>query len=144
MASYYIMQNGQLMGPADEAKIKSLLSRGLISSEATISQDRLDWFPIKILLENEVRPEAEFNMEASHHPAPKQNTLMVVIWVLVLVFALFFSASAVVLVYTGSFHRWFSIEQVKQQDDKDDKDESDSEEDSEENKEEDKEAQQEQ
>lgn len=144
MTGYYIMQDGQLMGPADEAKIKSMVSRGLISTDATISQDRLNWFPVKSLLENEVRLEAVFNMEASQHHAPKKNTLMLVIWVLVLALALFFSASAVILFYTGSLHRWFSIEQVKQQEDEDDKDESDSDADSEDNKEEGKGEQQEQ
>ncbi|MBO4513713.1 MAG: hypothetical protein J5746_13210 [Victivallales bacterium] len=144
MTSYYIMQDGQLMGPADEAKIKSMVSRGLIPTDATISQDRLNWFPVKSLLENEVHSDAEFNMEASQHSAPPKKSLMLVVWALVLALALFFSASAVILVYTGSLHRWFSFEQVKQQEDEDDKDESDSEADAEENKEDGKVEQQEQ
>ena len=139
MISYYIMQNGQLMGPADDTKIKSLVSRGLISSDATISQDRLNWFPVNNLLDNESRHEEEFNVEASPRHAAIRKSLMVVIWVLVLVFALLFSASGVVLVYTGTLQRWFSSEQVKNQDEDDENDESDSNEDSEENKEEQKE-----
>ena len=135
MISYYIMQNGQLMGPADDAKIKSLVSRGLISTDAIVSPDRLNWLPIKSILDIESRHEEDFNVEVPRRHAAMPKSLMVVIWVVVLVLALLFSASGVVLVYTGNLQRWFSIEQVKNQDEDDEKDESDSEEDSEESKE---------
>ena len=116
MTSYYIMQNGQLMGPADDAKIKSLLSRGLVSMEAIISQDRLNWFPVKNLLEVENRPEADLLIrEPSHHHAAIPKPLMVLIWVLVLALALLVSASGVVLFYTGTLQRWFPMEQVEEQ-----------------------------
>lgn len=136
MTSYYIVQNGQLMGPADDAKIKSMLSRGLISLDAIISQDRLNWVPVKSLIEIESRYEEDFHIEPSRHHAAIPKPFMVVIWVLVLALALLFSAGGVVLFYTGTLQEWFSIEQTKNQDDEDEEDEPDSEEESEENKEE--------
>ncbi|MBR6372764.1 MAG: hypothetical protein IKS20_06235 [Victivallales bacterium] len=134
MTSYYIMQNGQLMGPADDAKIKSLLSKGLISTDAIISQDRLNWFPVKSLLEIESRPEEDFIIEPCHRHGAIPKPLMVVIWVLVLTLALLVSASGVVLVYTGTLQRWFPLEQLRNHEEEE-MEEADSEEESGESKE---------
>ena len=113
MASYYIMQKGQLMGPADDTRVKSMLSRGLILDEATVSQDRLNWVPVRSLLENDSQPEADLRIVAPPRTAAKRNSLLVLAWVLILMIILMLSAGAAILVYTGTLQRWLSTEQVE-------------------------------